>query len=109
MKGDAQCPPVSSNDVLLSTMANLIDARLFGEAISLRGKLPGFDTNDAGNYESLLWLDKEVYESPLKIRRMMAAGIPYRGRCLPLPGFWEGLHSSLVFCLIGQISLGHFA
>merc|ERR1712080_450443 len=74
-------------------MANLVGARLFGEAISFRGKVDGLNDADAGNYESLLWFDPEVYSSPAKVRKVMLAGAPYKGRGLPLPGAWETLQS----------------
>lgn len=85
---------VSSNDVLVSTMAKVTDARLFGEAIQFRGKVGGLDACDAGNYESLLWLDKEVYARPAKLRKMMTDGPPYKGRGYPLPGTWESLNAN---------------
>ncbi len=63
------------------------------EAISFRKKVEGLEDADAGNYESLLWLDQEVYTSPAKVRKVMLAGAPYKGRGLPLPGCCEAMNA----------------
>lgn len=84
---------VSTNDVLVSTFAKVGGHRLFGEAISFRNKVEGLDEADAGNYESLLWLDQERYSSAAQVRKVMVDGSPYKGRGQPLPGFCEAISS----------------
>jgi len=96
---DGRVPFVSTNDVLTSSFARALSARLCMMAINFRGKLPGITHHLAGNYESGLLLDEPVYGSPAGIRAMLHAGAPYASHTEPFPGVLGGLTSDF-----GQIS-----
>jgi len=87
---------VSTNDLLTSSFASLVDARLCMMAINLRGRVEGLDPSDAGNYEGMLLLDRETYGSPAAVRATLQSGPPFGGTCsTPLPGVCGGIFSQI--------------
>ena len=90
---------VSTNDILTSSFARAIRARLCMMAINFRNRIQGISDIDAGNYEGFLLFDEETYGSPSSIRKSLRQGPPFRTVKNSLPGFWE---ASL--CRLGQIT-----
>ena len=106
-KADVQSRPgkgprwVSTNDVITSGFASIVNPRLFEMRVNWRGKLPYITDVHAGNYEgSLLYCPKD-YATPALIRKSISskrgeykAGLPqFRRAAFPptdLPNFWEG-------------------
>jgi hypothetical protein len=90
---------ISTNDILTSSFARTIRARLCMMAINFRNRIDGIVDKDAGNYEAALLYDEEKYERPSSIRKTLQEGPPFLTTAKPLPGFWEGL-----LCTLGQIT-----
>lgn len=84
---------VSSNDVLVSGLAKMAEARTYTMAMNFRGRIEGLEATDAGNYESALILDSAVYSSPATLREVLQRGPPYRTHGEPLPALWESMGS----------------
>jgi len=80
---------VSSNDILVSTMASVTKPRLWMMAMNFRGRVKDIDPALAGNYEGCCWLDESVYSNPAAIRKAMQGPSPMIFRTTPLPGTWE--------------------
>eukprot|EP00435_Cladocopium_sp_Y103_P072401 s43_g40.t1 len=101
---------VSSNDVLVSGLAKMAEARTYAMAMNFRGRIEGLQATDAGNYEPGTWhwqwdesaliLDSAVYGSPAKLREVLQQGPPYRTHGAPgemsLGGCQQLLHLPLV-------------
>ena len=83
------CDYISTNDILTSRYASFMDVRLCSMAINFRGKLADLNENDAGNYESIVVYDKEVYREPSGIRKSLMSGKVFRGLKKKLPSFFE--------------------
>lgn len=90
---------VSTNDILTSSFAKTIRARLCMMAINFRNRIKGLVDTDAGNYEGFLLYDEETYGRPGSIRKTLKTGSPFRTTVKPLPGFWESFS-----CRLGQIT-----
>ncbi len=90
---------VSTNDILTSSFAKAIRARLCMMAINFRNRIKGIVDTDAGNYEGFLLYDEETYGWPSKIRKTLQEGPPFRTTSKSLPGFWAGC-----LCKLGQIT-----
>ena len=93
---------VSHNDIITSAFGNCVDGRLINMAVNWRGRVEGImDPFYAGNYEYVLWLDKQQYQSPLGVRECLQSGPPYfkSHGDRPLPGMWEALTK----CKFGNI------
>lgn len=90
---------VSTNDILTSSFAKTIRARLCMMAINCRNRIEGIVDADAGNYEAALLYDEEKYGRPSSIRKTLQKGPPFLTTVKPLPGFWEGC-----LCTLGQIT-----
>lgn len=85
----SECDYVSTNDILTSEYASLMDVRLCSMAINFRDKFPMLNENDAGNYESIIVYDKEVYSRPSGIRKSLTSSKIFRGIKRKLPSFFE--------------------
>lgn len=80
---------ISSNDIIMATLGNLVRPRLMQMAVNFRGKLGEVCPEDAaGNYDSGLLYSNAEYATPAGIRRSLAAGPPWNPPS-PLPGFFE--------------------
>ncbi|QSZ42667.1 hypothetical protein GJV85_11280 [Sulfurimonas aquatica] len=90
---------VSTNDILSSSFANLVNARVSMMAINYRGKLSGLEEKDAGNYEGIVMHDKDNYKDAASVRASLKGGSPYIGLRKPLPSFIEG-----IFCQMSLIT-----
>ena len=87
---------ISTNDVLTSSFASLVGARLCMMAINLRGRVEGILPSDAGNYEGMLLLDYETCGTPAAVRATLQSGPPYgSARSTPLPGVCGGISSRI--------------
>ncbi len=83
------CEYISTNDILTSRYASFMDVRLCSMAINFRDKLDVLSEDDAGNYESIVVYDKEVYTKPSGIRKSLTSGNVFRGLKHKLPSFFE--------------------
>lgn len=88
---------VSTNDVLVSAFGNMTQARVTLMPINFRGRLPGFNENDAGNYEGALILCPDDYAEPGLIRKSLSSGPPtyLRQTTAALPGCCETMRCRL--------------
>jgi hypothetical protein len=82
---------VSTNDVLTAFWGRLTGARLVEMSINFRGRLPGLEADDAGNYEGCILFSTADFAEPASIRKALERGDgkfqSTAGR--PLPGFCE--------------------
>ena len=86
---------VSTNDVVTSGFANIVNPRVLGMAINFRDKIENVERRDAGNYEYVLWFDKGTYATPSDVRNAFHQGRPpFETLSGPLPGTWECLTSA---------------
>ncbi|CAE7847870.1 true [Symbiodinium sp. KB8] len=94
--------PLSTNDIVTSSVARLFGARACSMAVNFRGRLANLSEEDAGNYQGLLWFGPDDISAPSLVRAALEQGSQqgvYR-RCGSdpvgqLPGFWEMLCSRL--------------
>ncbi|CAE7529926.1 unnamed protein product [Symbiodinium sp. CCMP2456] len=93
--------PLSTNDIVTSSVARLFGARACSMAVNFRGRLANLSEDDAGNYQGLLWFGPDDISGPSLVRAALEQGRQhgvYR-RCGDpdgqLPGFWEMLCSRL--------------
>jgi hypothetical protein len=90
---------VSTNDILTSSFAKSIRARICMMAINFRNRIEGLVDQDAGNYEGFLLYDEKMYGTPGKVRKVLQKGPPFLSMAKELPGFWESLS-----CNLGQVT-----
>ncbi|CAJ1960143.1 unnamed protein product [Cylindrotheca closterium] len=69
---------VSTNDVITSAFANAADSSVLLMTLDLRGRVPEADKKHAGNYQTVLWYDRESYDAPAKIRQSLNQGPPFK-------------------------------
>uniref|UniRef100_A0A7S1Z3G2 Uncharacterized protein n=1 Tax=Ditylum brightwellii TaxID=49249 RepID=A0A7S1Z3G2_9STRA len=70
-KALGQVPFVSTSDIITSTFANATNARLTSMAFDLRGRIPGYDIDDAGNYIGVVFVGDQESATPSHIRRVI--------------------------------------
>ncbi|WP_108807995.1 hypothetical protein [Aquimarina spinulae] len=90
---------VSTNDILTSSFAKVINSRICIMAVNLRSWIKDIDIDDTGNYAGGLLFDDDTSYHPANIRKAFQAGLPVPTNAKPLPKFWEALR-----CKLGLIS-----
>ena len=95
---------VSTNDILVSNHSMITRPRLQTIAINFRGRVPGAEKNDGGNYEAVLFLDEKSYNSASVVRQAVQnyeRDATRTGRTADLPSTWKAWKSNP---LLGQLS-----
>lgn len=85
---------ISTNDILTHHFANAFKGRLCMMAMNCRNRVPGIESNDAGNYETCMSYDPASYASPGHIRQSILGPKvfkPTSGRAIP--GAFETLRA----------------
>lgn len=84
---------ISTNDVISSSFANAVSARVFWMPLNYRNRLPDFTDADAGNYEGVITMGPGDYDSPDLIRNSLNSGPPTfkRETSNPLPSTMEAM------------------
>lgn len=90
---------VSTNDILTSSFAKVINSRICIMAVNLRSWIKDIGSDDTGNYAGGLLFDDHTSYHPANIRKAFQAGLPVTANVKPLPKFWEALR-----CKLGLIS-----
>lgn len=93
---------VSTNDILTSSFARAVNARICIMAINLRSWIKEINSNDAGNYDGGLLFDEGTCARPSNIRKAFQSGLPVLTTAKPLPGFGEAVKCKI--CLISNWS-----
>jgi len=66
---------VSSNDIIVSDMANVLDVGCADVVVDMRNRLPGCETNLAGNYLDFIFLSRNLFETPANVRQHLRRGL----------------------------------
>lgn len=90
---------ISTNDILTSSFAKVINSRICIMAVNLRSWIKNIGNDDAGNYAGGLLFDDHTSYHPVNIRQSFQAELPVPANAKPLPKFWEALR-----CKLGLIS-----
>jgi hypothetical protein len=77
------------SNVITSSFSRATKSRLCLSAINLRNRIEGMNNDHAGNYEFVLLLDKEHYNTPEDIRRTLSSKGKFVVNNGVLPGIWE--------------------
>lgn len=93
---------ISTNDILTSSFARTVDARICIMAVNLRSWIKEINSNDVGNYDGGLLFDEGTCARPSNIRKAFQSGLPILSTAKPLPGFWETVKGKI--CLISNWS-----
>ncbi|CAM9578405.1 unnamed protein product [Chrysoparadoxa australica] len=72
-RGEHEPEFISSNDLITSWVFRHLKADLGSMIVNMRGKMPGLDEQDAGNYETALSYTAGTYETPGSIRATLQA------------------------------------
>jgi hypothetical protein len=74
----ADAPACSTNDILTSALLKNSGARYAVMPVNLRGRIPGIDSGDAGNYWCPQEILEEEFQSPLGVREVVRAATAAR-------------------------------
>lgn len=85
---------VSTNDILTSHVATTAGCDLFQMVMNMRGRIPEFDRNDAGNYQGNMWFNAAAYTEPGIIREKLIDMQPSAAGEW-LPGAWKTMRASV--------------
>jgi len=91
LNNNANVSYLSTNDILTSEFMRAIKARLCMMVINFRNRFPDITSNDAGNYEGVMFYDAGIYQSPANIRQSISSLPLYKTRTKALPGAWQRL------------------
>lgn len=69
---------VSTNDIVTSAFGNALGCELLWMLVNLRGRVRAVNDSHAGNYQAMVWLGKNSYDSPSKIRQTLSRGPPFK-------------------------------
>jgi len=92
---EKEFPFISTNDVITSSHCKATDSRLGLSAINLRNRIEGIGSEDAGNYEFVLLLDKNHYKTPAAIRKVLSTKGQFEPNDGTMPGVVEALKSNI--------------
>jgi len=88
---------ISTNDIITSSVAMESGADGLFMALNCRERLKGATKSHAGNYETVMFYDKESFETPDEIRKSLRNAPFQRSSGNPLPKWSELLSSDFAF------------
>lgn len=109
----SEFPFISTNDIITSNFCNATNSRLTLSAINLRNRIEGLGNEDAGNYEFVLLLDNNHFDTPEKIRKVLSSKGRFEANNGKMPGILEALKSNITLItnassFIEDYQLGEF-
>ena len=86
-------PPISTNDIITSAFFRATHCDIGLMAMNLRPRVPDLTDLHAGNYETVLVMRSNDFESPVSVRKVVDAVNQRTISPSKFPGFWRTLFS----------------
>jgi len=66
---------VSSNDIICSDLANILDVGVANVVVNMRNRIPRCEPTLAGNYLNFMFMSRNSFETPEKVRQLLLRGL----------------------------------